>query len=505
LLPRTVIPRLLKQRLIWLVFATFAVTATIARLGHGGDAEEAAVYLEGGDKFVAFMIIFFVGYCYTRYNSQFDDIQHVMHHIVNACLLARATFSDPAETHRLWRYLNLMHASAYCGLTDYLNEANFFLPLCEKHGLLGTIPDIREEELDALHRVGLDNNGARACNMYEVWALELVREEVYRKGARVSPPIHARLQSEVTDIGDHVKKLFAYRYQVLPFIYTHLVSALSTFYVLSDAVVKGLQFAPDEYVVFSLLVPFIGLLIVTLATFGLLEVGNTILDPFGGDAEDFALLHFVEYALCMSYEAIQIQPCGSRVADRDKFYSAEEIACAKLVVMKMVKRHRWLKIIEHARLQKSLKQADNPQQNQPRSSWLDRSFQNSHSTQCARSSADADCLKTAGRERGANVAAASSAELKVVTASPSEVKFVDLPIDASPAEAEAISRAASRLHGGSTKSGSKEHPGRDSRAVRLGWRAYSDHEESSLTPSVQQAPAQQAPARVDVQSGGLQC
>ena len=92
------------------------------------------------------MIIFYVGYCYSRYNEQFDDVQHIMHAIVNVTLMARANFSDRDEVHRLWRYLNLMHASAYCGLTDYLTEENFFLPICDKHHLLDE-GIIKEEEL----------------------------------------------------------------------------------------------------------------------------------------------------------------------------------------------------------------------------------------------------------------------------------------------------------------------------------------------------------------------
>ena len=35
-----------------------------------------------------------------------------------------------------------------------------------------------------------------------------------------------------------------------------------------------------------------------IGTFGLIEVGETILDPFGDDPEDFALLHFVEVRVC---------------------------------------------------------------------------------------------------------------------------------------------------------------------------------------------------------------
>ena len=187
-----------------------------------------------------------------------------------------------------------MHASAYCGLTDYLTEENFFLPLCEKHKLLDE-GFVHEEEMHALKRVGLDESGSRAASMFEVWCMDLIRNEVHRCGAdRLSAPVHARLQQDVMDVGDHIKKLFAYRFQVLPFIYTHLVSMSSTLFLMFNAFNKALYFTPDAYVGFGLILPFCSICMISLVVFGLLEVGNTILDPFGNDPEDFALLHFVE-------------------------------------------------------------------------------------------------------------------------------------------------------------------------------------------------------------------
>jgi hypothetical protein len=58
-------------------------------------------------------------------------VEIVMRCIVNACMMARASFSEPEEVHRFWRYLNLQHLIAYCGLTDGYNIDNFFGPLVE--------------------------------------------------------------------------------------------------------------------------------------------------------------------------------------------------------------------------------------------------------------------------------------------------------------------------------------------------------------------------------------
>ena len=138
------------------------------------------------------------------------------------------------------------------------------------------------------------------------------------------------------------------RDQVLPFIYTHLVSALSTFYLMVTAFLIGLYFQPGEPVVFTMCLSIIGLFVAILSTFGLLEVGSTILDPFGEDPEDFALTHFVEYSLGVSREAIEIRPCTVRGAHAD-FYSPDEIASAFKIFKTLIRKFRWKKIIQEAR------------------------------------------------------------------------------------------------------------------------------------------------------------
>ena len=336
------------------------------------------------------------GYCYKRHEEQFDDVQHIMNSIASVCLMARANFEDQGEVYRIWRYVNAMHCTAYCGLTDHLTEANFFIPLSKKHGLLGS-KKIQQVESAAVRDVGIDANGVRACSMFEVrlasartsalfggrlarqpvsipkvrpsprsaherrwlpcpdrpfscasqvWAMEVIREESTR--CKTPAPIQAKLQSEVSEIGLHIKKLFAYRYQVLPFIYTHLVSALSTFYLIVTAFLKGLYFEPDEPASMGLGLPLIGLFVAILSTYGLLEVGNTILDPFGDEPEDFALTHFVEHAVGVSREAIEIPSCSKRGAHAD-FYSPEEIKAAFVVLKTLIRRFRWRQIIAAAR------------------------------------------------------------------------------------------------------------------------------------------------------------
>ena len=73
-----------------------------------------------------------------------------------------------AEVYRIWRYVNAMHCSAYCGLTDHLTEANFFIPLSKKHGLLGAANDQGKSSRPLVRNIDIDDSGVRACSMFEV-------------------------------------------------------------------------------------------------------------------------------------------------------------------------------------------------------------------------------------------------------------------------------------------------------------------------------------------------
>lgn len=130
LLPRTVVPRLLKHYLTWVVIFTWGITTALARLGFTeGDIDDAV--FNGAGTMVTFMIIFYVGYCYTRYTDQFTELQVVMRNIIGCCAVARASFKDEQEVHRLYRYVNMMHLAAYAGLSPTYTRDNFFLPLCK--------------------------------------------------------------------------------------------------------------------------------------------------------------------------------------------------------------------------------------------------------------------------------------------------------------------------------------------------------------------------------------
>ena len=88
--------------------------------------------------------------------------------------------------------------------------------------------------------------------------------------------MHAKLNEEVCQVGDAVKRIYIQTYQVLPFIYTHLVSFSCAVYLVINAFIKALYFQPDATITFGLVMPLLNVFTSTLTIFGLLEVGDTL-------------------------------------------------------------------------------------------------------------------------------------------------------------------------------------------------------------------------------------
>lgn len=62
--------------------------------------------------------------------------------------------------------------------------------------------------------------------------------------------------------------------QVLPYIYTHLVSFGVAFYLVSLAFLKGLFFTPGASFAFGFVLPLVSLLLIVSTFLGLLSIGQ---------------------------------------------------------------------------------------------------------------------------------------------------------------------------------------------------------------------------------------
>lgn len=177
----------------------------------------------------------------------FDDLEQVMRCIINCSAVARTAFKNRAALYDLWRYLNLLHVTAYCGVTETYTRENLFSEFCEAHALLIS-PKVRQ----AFDEMDIDDRGASACNTCMVWALEIVHARA--EAGDFSPPIHKEMGELITGIGSGLARLYSQEYQVLPYIYTHLVSLSCFTYLTLAAFLKGLHFEPGKSWTFGLMV-----------------------------------------------------------------------------------------------------------------------------------------------------------------------------------------------------------------------------------------------------------
>merc|ERR1719424_1869235 len=104
----------------------------------------------------------------------------------------------------------------------------------------------------------------------------------------------------INDCSDGLSRLYAQEYQVLPYVYTHLVSLACTIFLLAHAFLKGLYFEPSASLTFGLLMPLTSFVLLTLTVLGLLQIGSILANPLGPNREAFAVCLFINFTCTTS-------------------------------------------------------------------------------------------------------------------------------------------------------------------------------------------------------------
>ena len=192
-----------------------------------------------------------------------------------------------------WRYLNLAHALAFVGLSPTYTPDNLLNGFIEEHDL-----HVEASEIEQLREIGVET-GQGAYLQCIQWALLVISSAPEADENDTSyvhfMKVHA-MQNEILLFRRSIAALCAYHFQVIPYMYTHMISLVSTLYLLTFAVLKGAEFSPDASIAFGFMFPVLSLSLMTLSCVGLLEVGSTIANPWGGELEDFAVFHFLDSA-----------------------------------------------------------------------------------------------------------------------------------------------------------------------------------------------------------------
>ena len=292
-LGNTVLPRVGSCLLTWITFGAYAVAATLIRTGNWDSASQDmdVVESQGMSTLVTFMIVFYVGYCYDRHYQQYLEANKGRNALVDCCAMAGAYMKRQEDADALWAYLNLAHVLAFVGLSPTYTGGNLLDGFVKEHEL-----QISASELNQLRAIGVES-GQGAYLQVVQWALLVISAASEREdGTGVHfMKIHS-MENEILLFRRSCAALYAYHFQVIPYVYTHMISLVSALYLVTYAVLKGTAFTPDSSLAFGLAFPFLSLLLMTISCIGLIEVGSTLANPWGGEFEDFCVLHFIDSA-----------------------------------------------------------------------------------------------------------------------------------------------------------------------------------------------------------------
>jgi predicted membrane chloride channel (bestrophin family) len=225
-----------------------------------------------------------------------------------------ATLPSTGIAWQLVRYLNGMHLMCYVSLSDIYNRENFFQPMNDNL-LLFT-----EEEVERLDALGMDDCGDVAFREVVAWIMTILHD--LRVGCvittddtessdkvtngqesssskqkqhifRLDGDVYSMLKTEIFEIRAHVGALYDFQRQPIAFVYIHLIHGLVLIYLPLFAFYIATTFdggVEDWGTIPAALV----LGVVCVFSLGLLEIGQTMAEPYGDDYSDLNVMTYVK-------------------------------------------------------------------------------------------------------------------------------------------------------------------------------------------------------------------
>jgi len=323
----TALPRVVCSPTTWGSLVLYAIAATLRRMEIWTVTHNPAA-VSGASLMMTFIIVFFLGYCYNRHYSQYFAAMKCCGSLIESCALARASMRPGYESrravHQIYRFLNLAHVCGYVGLTPVYNHENFLDSFIAEHGLLGEgAADPTERQL--VEECG-PAKGAYTYIRFINFALLELGSAVESK--LITDVLSVEISRTILGLREGLATMYQYHAQVLPYMYVHLVSLMTTVFIAVFAVEKALLFSPDADYTYGLVLPFLAWTIMCCSCVGLIEVGQTLANPFGSELEDFAVYSFVNSAtknaftcidgeVPLSLQAKAVRPEGSAPPDTD--------------------------------------------------------------------------------------------------------------------------------------------------------------------------------------------
>lgn len=225
--------------------------------------------------FVGFFVLFYTNQCYNRWWASYQSSRSCEARIFDAAAILRGYVGrESKHAGQILRYMNLAHLLGYVGLSSEYDQG-FFDVVSKHHNLCC------EEEYTRLQSIGVENGG-RAYREVICWAVATIRK-LEDADTRLD------LLRCVLRLRDSIGSLYDYDFQPVPFMYFNMANWLVILYL--PLMNYALTFAVSPWWVSLIIV-----VVTNVCLTGLLDVAVHFIYPYGHDAEDLAVYHFIQHA-----------------------------------------------------------------------------------------------------------------------------------------------------------------------------------------------------------------
>lgn len=240
--------------------------------------------------FLSFFLVFFVSQAYSRLNQQYDAAMKCKEGISVITYFSRVSLS-PCDAWRLWRYMQASHVLGFCGLSRIYTEANIFDVLNEKYKLLTPEETLRVKEIGV-------NSGSAHYKEVTAWALELLYEQCnIQRQLKMDDKTMQVMMRELMTMQSSMNVLYNFADQPIPFVYAHLLSFLTVFYLPLVTYTVAIYLPTGSKYHFPDILGGFVVFLVVLFVVGTREIGRMMLCPFEDNPCDLSVLHFLNTSI----------------------------------------------------------------------------------------------------------------------------------------------------------------------------------------------------------------
>mmetsp|Transcript_2869 Transcript_2869/g.6752 ORF Transcript_2869/g.6752 Transcript_2869/m.6752 type:complete len:409 (+) Transcript_2869:43-1269(+) len=288
--------------MIWVpILIYIAIRAFVHASPTGTIGESFAKQVESGASkiqilggFLSFFLVLFV----NQTNSRFFD----MYALSRACsgrvqdIAGLAAAKLPSSiAHRMVRYMNAAHLAGYVGLGGPYTKENFFDHFNELHGLLQ--PD-ELAKFDKHNVTGLYAwaGAHRENNVFKELCTWVQKEVATAQKEGIIDSIEATdMHTRILNLRAHMDGIHDTCFQPPHFFYIHFLCLLSALYLPLFAIDMSATLGWDSANsnILTELVAAIIVLLQSIFVVGLRLLGQRMIDPYGDDYEDIAVITIV--------------------------------------------------------------------------------------------------------------------------------------------------------------------------------------------------------------------